>query len=306
MTRPQQERRRRPGGPASAWMLAAAAVALAFAVVAALIGRGSSTDAEAVGGAAAVSHVHGLGVNPGDGELYAATHHGVFRVPEGGDAELVGVPRDTMGFTIVGDDHFLASGHPAFRGDPLFERGLPPLLGLIESLDGGRTWQPRSLFGEADFHALAAVHGAIYGFDATSERFLVSADGETWDVRAHDLTLSDFAVDPDDPDRLVAMTDGGLVESGDGGRSWDRLAGPAVVFLSWGAEEGLWGADSDGAVFTRTPAGWEARGQLAGLPQALLVAEGRIHAAVSDGHRTGIYVSDDGGRSWQLLYRDAA
>jgi hypothetical protein len=34
-------------------------------------------------------HVHGLGVDPADGMLYAATHYGLFRVPEVGEAERV-------------------------------------------------------------------------------------------------------------------------------------------------------------------------------------------------------------------------
>lgn len=58
-------------------------------------------------------HVHGLGVNPRDGALFIAAHSGLFRSPsESSSAEPVGPSQDTMGFTVVGPDRFLASGHP--------------------------------------------------------------------------------------------------------------------------------------------------------------------------------------------------
>ena len=99
-----------------------------------------------------VIHVHGLGVDPADGTLYAATHSGLFRIDGAGDAERVGEHwHDLMGFTVVGPNRFVASGHPDLRTD------LPPLLGLVESDDGGVTWTSRSLLGDADFHALEAV-----------------------------------------------------------------------------------------------------------------------------------------------------
>jgi hypothetical protein len=281
-----------------------AAVVLALVVLAVIVIV--ATRDTASGGAEAapeVSHVHGLGVNPADGALYAATHHGVFRIPEDGQAELVSTPRDTMGFTVVGEDHFLGSGHPAPQGDPLFEQGGRPLLGLIESTDAGRTWKPLSLLGEVDFHALEAAHGDVYGFDATSGRFLVSADGEEWDVRTDGVMMSDFAVDPDDADHLIALTDEGLAESTDGGRTWQPTDGPNVVFLSWHADDGLWGVDSDGRVFTRGAGGWEERSALPGQPQALVATGDAIYAAaVADG-RTGVYVSDDGA-TWSLRYQD--
>jgi hypothetical protein len=76
---------------------------------------GSGGDADQPGqlNQPALEHVHGLGVNPADGKLYVASHHGVFRVDGQGDAEQIARrTQDFMGFTIVGPNHFLASGHP--------------------------------------------------------------------------------------------------------------------------------------------------------------------------------------------------
>jgi hypothetical protein len=69
-----------------------------------------------------VAHLHGLGVDPADGTLYAGTHHGLIRLPDGGEATLVADRvQDFMGFTVAGPQHFLASGHP---GAP--DRAGPP------------------------------------------------------------------------------------------------------------------------------------------------------------------------------------
>jgi hypothetical protein len=61
-----------------------------------------------------VVHIHGLGRNPADGSLMIATHTGLFRVArEGGKpARVADRYQDTMGFTVMGPDHFLGSGHP--------------------------------------------------------------------------------------------------------------------------------------------------------------------------------------------------
>jgi len=108
-------------------VIAAAAAGLVAALVAVPLLRDENTEADAITQQGLV-HVHGLGVNPSDGALYIATHTGMWRVSPGGTKpEPVGTShQDTMGFTIVGADHFLGSGHP----DNLNQ---PPLLGLIES-----------------------------------------------------------------------------------------------------------------------------------------------------------------------------
>lgn len=65
------------------------------------------------GGGPPITHVHGLGVDPGDGALIVATHYGTFRMRAGGGSERIGDSlQDTMGFTVVGWGRFLGSGHP--------------------------------------------------------------------------------------------------------------------------------------------------------------------------------------------------
>ena len=75
-------------------------------------------------------HVHGLGINPKDGSLFIATHTGLWTTAvDETKAERVGNhEQDTMGFTIIGADRFLGSGHP--DQDQYRDEGLPPLLEL--------------------------------------------------------------------------------------------------------------------------------------------------------------------------------
>ncbi|MBW3667806.1 MAG: exo-alpha-sialidase [Actinobacteria bacterium] len=288
--------------PAVGLAVAAVAAVAALVAVGLLVTRDDEAGTAGQGGES-VAHIHGLGRNPADGQLYAATHYGLFRIAEDGRAVRAGEVRDLMGFTVAGPDVFLASGHPGGAGDQFFESGRRPLLGLIRSSDGGESWKSVSLLGEVDFHSLRAAHGRVYGYDSTTGRFMVSGDGERWDARAT-IPMGDFAVSPADPDRIVAMTGQGLSESVDGGRHWSAVEGPAAAFLSWHEDAGLWAVGDNGAVSVRTASGWEERQPLPGRPQALLLTDDGVYAAASADGSTGIYESEDGGRSWHVWWAD--
>ena len=176
--------------------------------------RESSDPNDAYG----VSHVHGLGINPADDSLIVATHNGSFRIPAGGEgAERTGDSlQDTMGFTVLGPDHFVGSGHPDLAGR---RAGQPAQLGLIESTDAGATWTDVALSGQVDFHALAYANDQIYGWDSGTGNLMVSTSEPGWEIRST-LDLYGFAVDPNNPDHLIAATPNGLVDSTDGGRTW--------------------------------------------------------------------------------------
>ena len=239
-------------------------------------------------------HVHGLGVNPADGALFIATHTGMYRVEQGERrAARVGDRfQDTMGFTIVGSNRFLGSGHPDLRDD------LPPLLGLIESTDSGKSWQPISLLGETDFHVLRFASERVYGYDASNDRLLVSADrGRTWNELERPGPIVDLAVDPSDERRMVATTEEGLFESRDGGESWSRV-GEAVGLLAWPTRVRLYLVAGGGQVLASRNGGrrLDHRGEIGGQPAALLAqTANELYVALHDGT---IKRSTDGGASW--------
>jgi hypothetical protein len=246
----------------------------------------------AAGEVTELAHVHGLGVDPADGALYAASHHGVFRVPEDGEPVKVSETQDTMGFTVVGPGHFLGSGHPSPEDT---ER--PPHLGLIESTDAGRTWATLSLSGEVDFHALEAKHDLVYGFDSQTQQVMVSTDRKTWDRRAR-LSLADFAVDPADPDTLLATTEQGLARSSDGGRTFTPVPNaPTLLLVDWPAESTLVAVSPDGTIQRSSDSGatWTSGGSAPGAPEALATrGTSEIYVATD----RGIHRSADGGGSF--------
>ena len=248
-------------------------------------------------------HVHGLGVDPADDSLFIATHTGLYRLaPRESRARRVGDSyQDTMGFTVVGPRRFLGSGHPAI--DEAQEQGLPPLLGLVESRDAGRSWQPVSLLGEADFHVLRFARGRIYGFDTATGRLKVSRDGGTsWTDRRPPGAVIDLAVDPTDARRLVASTPEGLYESRDAGARWTRVA-EAAGLLAWPDRRGLYLVTRGGLVFRSAKAGRDLRhvGEVGGEPAALLGKGPReLYVALHDGT---IERSTDGGVTWSVRSR---
>ncbi|MEU0470257.1 F510_1955 family glycosylhydrolase [Amycolatopsis sp. NPDC006131] len=275
-------------------LLGTSLVVAALAVLSACAAGGQQANDNPSGADARLAHVHGLGVDPADGTLYAASHYGVFRVPEAGEPQRVGErQQDTMGFTVVGPRQFLGSGHP----DP--DEDLPNHLGLIASTDAGQSWQLLSLAGEADFHALEAEHGRVYGYDSQSRQLMVSADRTSWDRRAR-LALADFAVDPANGETLLATTQNGLARSVDGGRTFTAIPGaPRLLLVDWPAEDGLFGAGADGSVYTSQDGGttWSRVGEVPGAPQAL-TATGQADVYLAT--ETGIHASRDGGRTFVL------
>jgi hypothetical protein len=255
------------------------------------------TDAPAVRDAGPV-HVHALGVNPTDGSLFIATHTGLFRQPRLGakPERVAGRFQDTMGFTVIGADRFLASGHPDGR------EKLPPFLGLIESSDAGKSWQEVSLQGQMDFHVLEAAGRRLYGFGSDwktrTERLLVSDDrGGSWRERRAPELLIDLAVDPGDADTAVAAGASNLHLTRDAGGSWRTIPGDPGL-ISWVSRR----------LYLVTPGGvvhvardrvrrWRAVGQIGGEPAALTAAgDEQLYVALHDGT---IKRSADGGRSWR-------
>lgn len=274
--------------------LAAASVALA-----ATIAGCSSTDSTGTSGATGdggkveLAHVHGLGVDPADGALYAGSHHGLFRAAEGADVTgpVGGLVQDFMGFTVAGPGHFLASGHPG-PGQPG-----PGSLGLLESTDAGETWKSRSLAGEADFHALEYRHDTVYGINSMTDQLLVSTDMEEWDTRT-DLPIADIAVSPEDADTLVATTEDGPALSTDGGRSFDVIDGaPLLLLVSWAQDGTLVGVSPDSVIHVR-PNGktdFVRAGELPGRPEAFHAENADTIYAAADG---ALWRSTDAGSSF--------
>lgn len=271
-------------------------VATVIAVEVAFLGDGSRRDEadrgfEAPGG----GHVHGLGINPADGALFVASHNGLFRAARGeAQARLVGTAgKDVMGFSIVGPNRFLGSGHP---GDL---ENLPPNLGLIASSDAGETFQSVSLLGEVDFHVLRGAGTRVYGVDSSTGRLMVSRDGgRSWSEQRAPGALIDLAPHPRNLDRVVASSDEGLFASADGARTW-RPLDKQIALVAWAAPERLVILEQGGEVSVSSDGGRTFRpaGDVPGEPVALMAAGGELYVALDDNR---IMRSADGGATWRV------
>ena len=144
------------------------------------------------------------------------------------------------------------------------QQDLPPNLGLIESRDGGETWKNISLLGQADFHVLESSGPRVYGFDGTQGRLMVSSNGgRSWQQRTPPAGVISLAVDPTSADDIVASTERGLFASSDAGKTLRPL---------------------------------ELRDQLLGL--LAWPAKNELYLVDGEGQ---VQLSGDGGRSWQVV-----
>lgn len=295
-----------PWGRTALWLLTAVLLIAAPAALVLTLRGGEHGDHASTPGTSSstadpaltdvgMEHIHGLGVDPADGRLYAATHFGVFVVDENGTATRVGNMQDTMGFAIAGPNTFLASGHPDFTEDE------EPLMGLIESRDAGRTWQPLSLRGQADFHALQVTGERVWGFDSTTGRLMITTDRRSWTTLSR-LPLTDFAVGADER-VVVGATDETVLRSEDGGRNWTAVPGAPALRAVDPAADGFVAVDAEGIVHSSIDGGrtWTARGALDGTPAAITVVDDgqSVYVATTD---TRILVSHDRGVTFSVLW----
>jgi hypothetical protein len=249
---------------------------------------------------AGMSHVHGLGVNPGDGATYLATHSGIFRIVEGeAPIRVADRHQDTMGFTVVGPNRFLASGHP-----DLTDESMPTHLGLIESTDAAESWQERSLGGEADLHALDAGPAGVVAFDAVTGRLLSSETGQSWKVLAQGVVI-DVAADPGNGGAVMVTTrEGELVVYDSRGRGEELREAPPVGLVDWPRPDLLIAVGADGQLHRSADRGksWERVGRPLGAAQAIDVTDEAWLVA----NQEAVLRSTDEGKTWQTLVEFAS
>jgi photosystem II stability/assembly factor-like uncharacterized protein len=242
-----------------------------------------------------LAHIHGLGVSGGN--LYIATHYGLWIAASGElkPKRFSESRQDIMGFSLISQKRFIGSGHP----DPA-DSGEPPNLGLIESRDGGRSWKNISLRGEADFHVLEASGNHVYGVNSADGRLMASTDGgRSWDSRTPPAGVFGLAIDPRDAGRIVASTEKGVFSSANGGRGWRPLRSDVGGLLAWPREDALFLLGGDGAVQVSRDGGreWTAAGNIDGQPAAFIASGDELYAALHDGT---VKVSTDAGKTWTV------
>lgn len=179
--------------------------------------------------------------------------------------------------------------------------------GILESLDGGQTWQPMQ--ARADAMSMDVGDGTTL-YIAGHEVFQVSRDGgRTWsdvDADLPNLDIHAFARDPAEPDRMWAyLAEGGVYESTDAGTTWRSVYDGHVPFLTAVARDSgtrLLGLDPTSGVVQSDDGGasWDLLSPPPASPVVSLAAEddGRI---VLLGTGDGLYRSEDGAVTWKRI-----
>lgn len=174
------------------------------------------------------AHGHGLAFSPDGRALLAPSEAGLAAYEDGAWWEVPGPAQGFSGFSVA-ERAIYSSGHT--HGKAANE--VP--MGLMRSMDGGRTWRAVALAGTADFQLLAAGYrsGAIYVLNARPSPplpvagFYVTHDeGRSWRaVAARGLAgeIHSLAAHPQDARVVAAGTGSGLYLSRDGGESFVRL-----------------------------------------------------------------------------------
>ena len=255
-------------------------------------------------------YIGGLTVNPADGTLFMASNTGLFRVPGAGGkpAKVVGSLQTPDGsgeisealvVRFAGPDELLGSGHPPSGS------ALPPALGLMRSSDAGRTWQPVSELGTADFHSLEpSQNRLIAGLFGEAQVLVSDNGGRGWETRVTPEPLVDLDVDPANSEHWIGAAASGIFVSEDDGRTWRQRDSTPNTRVTWNGPDELVRVDPDGSVKASADGGetWEDRGSADGdEPQAITADQGgELYAAFIDGT---VVASGDGGRTWTEFLR---
>jgi len=241
--------------------------------------------------------LHSLVVDPADdSRLYVGGHEGVAVSTNGGSTweqieSLDGA--DAMGWAFT-DDAVLVGGHP----------------GLFVSSDGGRTFVgDNDGLPATDIHALGAGEGVVYAASPAAGVIASTDGGRTWELRTDQAGqgfMGRILVDPQDAQHIVAPDmQFGAVVSTDGGRTWRGLGGvQGAMWVSWDLDRtdhlvvsgmGQAAETTDGGRSWRPVSVPEGASVIELSPSQPEV----LFAGVLDGTDAVVWVSRDGGATWE-------
>lgn len=234
-------------------------------------------------------------VEPESSRILLATHEGLYDATKDPAVKVSDSTIDLMGFTATAEPGtFYASGHPGPGSS------LPNPVGLIQSKDAGKTWEPVSRTGESDFHALTVSGNSIVAFDG---QLRTTTDGKTWTTSMATFVPAVLAGSSAST-VVLATTEEGIQRSTDSGATWQAVPqSPIIQFAAIAtptdkAPTKAIGVEPNGTVHVSSDAGatWTPAGKIEGQVQAVTAVEGdsgglTIWAATT----TGVQVSTDAG-----------
>nr|WP_035770241.1 sialidase family protein [Arthrobacter castelli] len=230
-----------------------------------------------------------MAVQDGGHTVLLATHAGLYNM-SADPIEVISPSIDLMGFTTTGEPgHFYASGHP---GDGV---QLPNPVGLIESTDGGQSWQPLSRQGQSDFHSLTYTEDGVVGFDGAIR---TSKNGQSWSMSNTNIQPADLSGTAEGQ-TVLAATEERVKRSTDGGTTWTKVPDAPLLYLTdFASSQSAAGVSPDGIVYTSDDAGltWHRAGSIDTEARAMAatnLADGQLQIWIAT--EQDILVSTDGG-----------
>jgi len=260
-------------------------------------------------------HVHGLSYGADGKRLFVPSHDGMAIYSEGRWSKALGPAHDFMGFSAAREAIY-SSGHPA-PGSSLRNP-----FGLLKSTDGGKSWEHLGLTGEADFHVMAASHGArivyVYAAGPNSRMpqpgiYHTSDDGKTWKPsggKGLSGKIAALAAHPSRAAVLAAATESGVYVSENHGDSFAAAAtGPQATSVAFDLDGAhLWfGGYRNAATLTRVALKTR-NGEPVPIPAMrkdaiAYIAQNpvtRKQYAIATFTRD-VYLSNDAGKTWKQI-----
>lgn len=159
---------------------------------------------------------HAMAVSAADPDVLYGLYGGVQASRDGGKAwEVVGAPSGTV-YDLAASATYPNTVYAATSA------------GLAISLDGAGTWEPMGPQGQPASLVEVMPDGATYAFVLGSGLLRLPDGSAEWQPVSNDFgtqVLLHLAADPEDPERLFAVTqDSRIVASTDGGKTWADLA----------------------------------------------------------------------------------
>jgi photosystem II stability/assembly factor-like uncharacterized protein len=259
-------------------------------------------------------HGHGLSFSSDGKALLAPSHGGLAAYEDGAWWEASGPIQGFSGFSVT-ERAIYSSGHsrPGVAA--------ASAAGLIRSTDGGRTWRPLALEGQADFRLLAAGYRshAIYVLSARPNSvmpapglYVTRDEGKSWRraaARKLEGEIHALAAHPLQAGMVAVGTARGIYLSRDAGESFvrlDRRQPATAVSFDLDGKRVRYARALSNQVVEAALDGRERR--VLRLPQlkgdyvtclAQNPKDERVLAFAT--RRRDVYLTSDGGKSWRLI-----